>query len=330
MRSVTSTSKPNASVTPPRQTEVIPKLTMNDGYEIPMFAYGLGTALYKGTAEEIVPLATMAIKNGYYHLDCAESYGNEAHLGAAIAASGVPRSELFVTTKLRGTKKQDVNAAFEKSLKRLGLEYVDLYLIHAPHLARTREEMQSLFREKNLFNKYDNQRLTPDILAQWAQMEQIRASGRARSIGVSNFLQEHLEAVLETAQVPPAINQIEYHPYLQHGELIPFHREKGIAVAAYAPLTAVTKAKPGPVDDVYARLAGKYGVTEGDVALRWCLDQGIVTITTSSSEDRLQGYMNKLPSFKLTPREVDEVAQLGRQKHYRGFWKNHFADDDTR
>ncbi|KAI1637452.1 aldo/keto reductase [Biscogniauxia mediterranea] len=309
MHSITSTFKPDASSgTAPKQTGSIPKLKMNDGYEIPMLAYGLGTARSKGTAEDIVPLTKMAIKNGYYHLDGAESYGNEAHLGAAIAASGVPRSELFVTTKLRGTGKQDVAAAFEKSLTRLGLEYVDLYLIHAPYLARTREELQSL----------------------WAEMEAIRASGRARSIGVSNFLQEHLEAVLETARVPPAINQIEYHPYLQHGDLLAFHREKGIAVAAYGPLTAVTKARPGPLDDVYARLAGKYGVTEGDVALRWCLDQGIVTITTSASEDRLQGYMNKLPSFKLTPREVDEVAELGRKKHYRGFWTKHFADDDTR
>ncbi|KAI1506198.1 aldo/keto reductase [Biscogniauxia marginata] len=312
MHSITSTFKPDASGTPPKETGAIPKLRMNDGHEIPMLAYGLGAARSKTDADEVISLTTMAIKNGYYHLDGAESYGNEAHLGAAIAASPVPRSELFVTTKLRGTKKQDVATAFGKSLARLGLEYVDLYLVHAPYLASSPEDLQSI----------------------WAQMEAIRASGRARSIGVSNFLREHLETVLATAKVPPAINQIEYHPYLQHrsggDDLVRFHREHGIAVAAYSPLTAITKARPGPVDEAYARLAKKYGATEGDVALRWCLDQGIVAITTSASEERLQGYMNKVPSFKLTPKEVEEIAELGRQKHYRGFWNNHFADDDTR
>jgi diketogulonate reductase-like aldo/keto reductase len=162
-------------------------------------------------------------------------------------------------------------------------------------------------------------------------MEALRASGRARSIGVSNFLRADLESVLATARCVPAVNQIEYHPYLQHEEgLVEFHREKGIALQAYSPLTAVVKARPGPVDGVYDRLAEKYGVSAGAVALRWCLDQGIVPITTSSNEERLQVWMRTLPLFKLTPEEVKEISDRGREKHFRGFWTDKFAADDRR
>lgn len=235
-------------------------------------------------------------------------YGNEEELGAAIKASGVAREKLYVTTKLNGTKKQDVQVAFQTSLDKLGLDYVDLYLIHAPFLADTPKGLQDI----------------------WRQLEAIKDSGRAKSIGVSNFLQEDVETLLKTARIPPAINQIGYHPYLQHGNLVDFHRQNNIAVSAYSPLTAVTKAKPGPLDSTYAELAKKYGVTEADIALRWTLDQSIVTITTSANEQRLQGYLQKLPSFKLTPKEVETIAELGKQKHFRQFWNNKFAEDDHR
>lgn len=164
----------------------------------------------------------------------------------------------------------------------------------------------------------------------WAQMEAIKASGKARSIGVSNYLPEHLDVVLQTAKVPPAINQIEFHPYLQHGDLLDYHRDKKIAVSAYGPLTAVIKAKPGPLDGVYASLAHKYGVGEGDIALRWVIDQGVVAITTSSSEERLKSFLTKLPSFKLTPKEVEDIAVKGREKHFRGFWNHIFKPEDHR
>ncbi|KAI0125012.1 aldehyde reductase 1 [Xylariales sp. AK1849] len=313
MHSIAAAFKPDATGTPPKQMEYIPHLKLNDGNEIPMLAYGLGTARVRKSGsnekdEDIVKYTTMAIKNGYYHLDGAEVYGNEEELGAAIKAAGVPREKLYVVTKLSGTKKQDIQTAFTASLSKLGLEYVDLYLVHAPFLADTPEELQSV----------------------WAEIEAIKESGKARSIGVSNFLQEHLETILKTAKIPPALNQIEYHPYLQHGDLIPFHRKNNIAVSAYAPLSAVTKAKPGPLDGTYEKLATKYGVTEGDIALRYCLDQGVVVITTSANEQRLQGYLSKLPSFKLTPKEVDTISELGKEKHFRGFWNNKFAADDRR
>lgn len=221
----------------------------------------------------------------------------------------MPREKLYVVTKLNGTaKRPDVLAAFNTSLAKLDLDYVDLYLVHAPFLADSDEELQEV----------------------WRQMEAIKESGKARTIGVSNFLQEHLEAILKTAKVPPAINQIEYHPYLQHGDLVPFHRKHNIAVSAYAPLTAVTRAKPGPLDATYADLAKKYGVTEADIALRWCIDQGVVAITTTANEQRLQGYLQKLPSFKLTPKEVETISEVGKQKHYRAFWNDKFKQDDHR
>lgn len=225
------------------------------------------------------------------------------------------RSKLYVVTKCSDVPAPGSGASvedrFAASLRRLGLDYVDLYLIHSPFFAGG-----------------DPSRLQ----AAWASMEAIRASGRARSIGVSNYLARDLDATLAAATVPPAVNQIEFHPYLQHHDgddgLLGYHRARGIAVSAYAPLTAVARARPGPLDGTYAALARKYGVGEGDVALRWCVDQGVVAVTTSSREERLRSYLAKVPSFKLTPREVEEIAEKGREKHFRGFWKKYFDDDD--
>jgi len=235
------------------------------------------------------------------------AYGNERELGAAIARSGVPRSTLFVTTKTSAKPSETIATAFERSLSLLGLDYVDLYLIHHPFHSTTPEEHR----------------------AKWAEMEALKESGRAKSIGVSNYLPEHLEHLLG-AKYPPVINQIEYHPYLQHGDLVAWHKEKGIAVAAYGPLTAITKVPGGPVDPVYEKLAKKYGVETGLVALRWCLDQGIVTLTTSGNEQRLKAYQRALPSFKLTPTEVKEISEAGKEKNYRGFWTHRIGKDDWR
>jgi len=270
----------------------------------------LGTANYKGDPKspvdkELVKTVVLAIQSGFHHLDGAEVYGNETELGLAIAEAGVPREQLYVTTKINGTKVQDTKEAFELSLKKLGLDYVDQYLIHAPYFAKSPEDLQK----------------------KWADLEAIHASGKAKSIGLSNFLQPELETILKTAKIIPAINQIEYHPYLQHGDLVAFHKKHGIATSAYAPLTAVTRAKPGPLDETYEKLAEKYGVTPGEIALRWVIDQGLVAITTSSSEQRLKSY-KKVAQFKLTPEEVETISLIGKKKNFRGFWKDKFASDD--
>jgi diketogulonate reductase-like aldo/keto reductase len=241
---------------------------------------------------------------GYYHLDGAEVYNTEPELGKAIKECGVPREKLFVTTKVI-TNIADIRSAIDTSLKKLGLDYVDLYLIHAPFFAKSDSDLQGA----------------------WKAMEDVKASGKAKSIGVSNYLQKHLEATLKTAKIPPSINQIEFHPYLQHGNLISFQKENNIAIAAYGPLTAVTRAKGGPVDAFVGPLTKKYYVSEGEIALRWCIDQDIVAITTSSKEQRLSDYLRTI-TFKLTPREVEDISKAGNEKHFRAFWTEKFEEDD--
>ncbi|RMJ07428.1 hypothetical protein BHE90_007268 [Fusarium euwallaceae] len=289
----------------------IPHYKLNDGNEIPVLAFGLGTAQYKndpnsGLDAHVIDITTKAIGVGYRHLDGAEVYGNEEELGQAIKKAGVPREQLYVTTKIPAEKKGSAIESFDVSLKKLGLEYVDLYLIHGPWFAETDEDLQK----------------------RWAELEQLQASGRVKSIGVSNFLQVHLEAILKTAKVKPAINQIEYHPYLQHGDLVAFHKKHGIAVSSYGPLTPLVTAKGGPVDGLYTELAKKYGVTESEIGLRWVIDQDIIALTTSNKVERLEGYLSRLPKFKLTPDEIAEISRLGSQKHFRGFWKNKFDEND--
>ena len=158
-------------------------------------------------------------------------------------------------------------------------------------------------------------------------MEDVKKSGKAKSIGVSNYLQSHLETTLKVSNIVPSINQIEYHPYLQHNDLLSFHKSKGIATAAYAPITAATRAKPGPCDDVLAALAKKYAVNEAEICLRWCIDRDVVAITTSSKEQRLSDYM-RATAFRLTPREQQDLSERGAEKHYRGFWTKKYGPED--
>ena len=180
-------------------------------------------------------------------------------------------------------------------MQKLGLEYVDLYLIHSPWFAGNDEELQQA----------------------WKEMEMVKQAGKARSIGVSNYLQRHLEVVLKSAEIIPAVNQIEFHPYLQREGLLPWCKSKGIVVEAFGPLTPITKARPGPVDEALKTLATKYGVGEEAVALRWCVEMGVVAVTTSGREERLRGYL-QATGFELTGEEVEEMSRRGKEKHFRG------------
>ncbi|KAF2161217.1 hypothetical protein M409DRAFT_59222 [Zasmidium cellare ATCC 36951] len=289
----------------------IPNLKLNDGNSIPMLAYGTGTAWYKSGDEskldqQCIDSTKTAIKLGYYHLDGAEVYKTETELGTAIKESGVARDKLYLVTKVI-TNIADIPNALRTSLKKLQTDYVDLYLIHAPFFTESKEDHQ----------------------AKWKQMEQLKDEGLAKSIGVSNYLPEHLDVILENCKYPPAINQIEFHPYLQHPNLVKYHKEKGIATSAYGPLTAVTKGAGGPVDGVLASLAKKYAVNPGEICLRWAIDQDIVAITTSSKEQRLSDYLRAM-TFKLTPKEIQMINEEGAKKHLRGFWNHKYDDNDRR
>jgi len=288
----------------------IPNLKLNDGTSMPMLGYGTGTAWYKQGEESkidqaIIDAVKIAIDMGYTHLDGAEMYKTESELGTAIKESGKDRSKLFITTKVDKDNMHDIESALKTSLKKLQLDYVDLYLIHQPWFTTSEADLQKT----------------------WATMEALKESGLTKSIGVSNYLPSHLNAILKTAKVIPACNQIEFHPYLQRHELLALHKQHGIATTAFGPLSAATKAAPGPIDDYVSRLAKKYGVGENEISLRWCIDQDIVPITTSSKEQRLSDYL-RAASFKLTPTEIKEINEKGMEKHYRGFWQVKFDEKD--
>lgn len=288
----------------------IPNLKLPDGHEIPMIGYGAGTAWYKSKPgdidQKLVDATKTAIRMGYHHLDGAEVYNTEKEIGKAIKEAGVDRSKLFVTTKCTKVT-SNIQEHFDESLKKLGLDYVDLYLLHQP------------------FDANGDKKVLQNA---WAAMEKIAASGKAKSIGVSNFLKEHLDAVLETAQARPVINQIEFHPYLQHGDLIAYHKNKDIKLSAYSPQLPLTKATNGPLNPLLDGLAKKYAVSPGEILLRWVLDQGIVAITTSSKEQRMSDMLRTV-TFNLTPKELEEISETGKQFHFRGYW-NHIFDANDR
>lgn len=217
---------------------------------------------------------------------------------------------MFITTKIIDAS-TDIAETLKLSLGKLGISHVDLYLIHTPWFGTNEAGAPA------------------DIQAAWKQMEAVREQGLAKSIGVSNFLPEHLSALLETAKIPPAVNQIEFHAYLQRPELLAFHKKNGIATVAFAPLSPVTKAAPGPIDDYLNALCKKYAVNPAEIMLRWCVDQDVVAITTSGKEQRLSDYLRAM-TFKLTPKEIQELNELGKGKSFRGFYNKRFADGDYR
>lgn len=245
-------------------------------------------------------------------MDGAESYSTDPELGAAVQKSKVPRDQFFVTTKIWPKSSiHDISGTLDRCLKNLGLDYVDLFLIHDPFWANDDEQK---------------------LQSSWKEMESLQKSGKARAIGVSNYLRSHVEAVLKTAEIPPAVNQIEFHPYLQReGTLVPWLQSKNILVTAYGPLTPITRAagKSPELEALLGRLAAQYRVSPGEVLLRWCIDQGVVPITTTSREGRMKDYL-RVATFTLTPAEVQEIAKAGQGVHHRAFWSSRFNGDGDR
>ncbi|PYI39879.1 2,5-diketo-D-gluconic acid reductase [Arthrobacter psychrolactophilus] len=234
---------------------VVPELTLNNGVTIPQLGFGV----FQVPPEETRVAVAQALAAGYRHIDTAAAYRNEAGVGAAIAESGIAREELFITTKLRNGEQGSPRAAFEASRKALGLDWIDLYLIHWP------VPSQGLYTQA------------------WKEIESLYAQGLVRAIGVSNFLPDHLDTLLEASTVVPAVNQIEAHPSFHQGELADKSRSHGIAVEAYSPL-GQGKDLDHPV---ITELAAEYGATPAQIVLAWHLGLGNIVIPKTVSPARM-------------------------------------------
>lgn len=257
----------------------IPAITLNDGKTIPQLGFGVWQ-VPNGAVTEAVQTA---IKAGYRSIDTAQGYGNEAGVGKAIAESGVPREELFITSKLR-TRDQGYDSTLKSlmgTLDRMGLDYLDLFLIHWPVPAHDR---------------YSDT---------WKAFVQLQRDGRIRSIGVSNFLPEYLDRIIGDTGVTPAINQIEVHPEFQQLDVRAFHDQHDIAIESYSPLGSGS----GILDNaVIGGIAKKHGKSPAQAILRWHLQQGLIVIPKSVHAERIKANIDVF-DFEL---DEDDMAAFGK------------------
>ncbi len=260
-------------------------ITLNDGQQIPLLGFGT----YKATDAEGIESVQEALRQGYRLLDTAAKYGNEEQVGEGIRRSGLAREEIVVTTKLwrEGLGYERTKQAFGSSLFKLGLDYIDIYLIHWPANAKN----------------YTNwQQANADA---WRAMEELQAEGKIKSIGVSNFWPEHLDALLQTARVVPALNQIEFHPGYWQPEVLAYCRERGIAIESWSPLAR------GKVfgDPLLESLAQKHSKTVSQVCLRWVIQHGVSVIPKSTSAERMAENLDVF-DFTLSDQEMLEIDNL--------------------
>ncbi|TRM56427.1 NADP-dependent oxidoreductase domain-containing protein [Schizophyllum amplum] len=255
-------------------------VTLNDGNIMPTIAYGTGS---KWKWKSVVEFVAAAIDCGFSHIDTAQFYETEMDVGQAIRESGLARSQLFVTTKYGQGAVQET---FSASLEKLGLKHVDLYLIHSPRLA--------------------GEKLLPSI---WLEFEKLKASGEAKSIGVSNFEVDHFKILSSVATVTPAVNQIHLHPY-NYTEMKPtldYCAAHNIVVEAYSSLDPITKFPGGPLDEPLAAVASRRNASMVQAVFLWLRAKGVVIVTTSSTRSHMEEY---LAVGDLEPLTVDEVAAI--------------------
>ncbi len=237
-----------------------PLITLNSGHTIPQFGFGT----YKVVGDDATRCVAKAIEVGYRHIDTAQMYKNEEEVGAAIKATGIPREEIYLTTKLDNPnhRPDDVRRSFAESLEKLGVDYVDLFLIHWP-----------------VAMDYDD-----DVIIPFQVMHEFVKDGRAKSIGVSNFEPHHLQDLLDNCELPPAVNQVEIHPYFADEGPVKFCEANGIALQAWSPLGR------GPViaDPTIGEIAKRIGCTPAQAILAWHLAKGYIVIPKSVTESRIE------------------------------------------
>jgi len=262
-------------------------LKLNDGREIPAIGYGTGLIGYD---EDAISQIQQGISLGFRHIDTAQAYGNETEAGDALIRSGIERKDVWITTKFSGVPGLSIRASIEESLKKLGVAYVDLYLIHNVNAIKG------------------------DIAGAWREFELLKKEGLAKSIGVSNFSVDNLKELFRTAEVKPAVNQILLHPYVysKQKELIEFQNKHNIVTEAYSSLIPIRRQPGGPVDKPVAEIGKRLGLAPEQVLLAWVKAKGAVILTTSSKEQRLKGYL-AVGDIDLSAADVEAIDAAGRR-----------------
>ena len=261
----------------------VPVVRLNNGVEIPQLGFGVFTV----PPEQTEDVTRTALEIGYRHVDTAQMYGNEAGVGRAVRAAGLDRDDVFVTSKLDNPNhaRDDALRSFDRTLAELGFDHVDLFLVHWPLPE------------------------VGDYVETWHAMEDIYRSGRARAIGVSNFQPHHLRRLLAAAEVVPAVNQIEVHPYLVQDDVRAFGAEHGIVTEAWAPI-----ARGRVLDDpVITAIAKRAERTPAQVTLRWAVQRGDVVFPKSVTRSRVEENF-RLFDFELADDEMAEITALDRQE----------------